>query len=289
MIALLRLVRPHFLLGGALLFALGVTATGGVSPTAYVLGQAMVSAIQLTAHVVNEYADAAADARVLNRTWFSGGSGAIADGSVDRHTALRVAWITSGVSLVAIGLVAARSPLAGAIGTAALAVAWAYSIDPIRLLATGTGEIATTLVVAAGVPLTGALADGGPVTGELWWAIGVLLPIHLGMMLGFEVPDLESDRDAGKRVLAVRLGFSATRRCIVTLFVAGGAILAAGLVTGTLPPGAAWAASAAAPAVMTTAGMARERWAVVTIGSVTTLVVATLGLIGGLSRDLALG
>lgn len=282
MIALLRLMRPHFLLGGALLFALGVTTAGGVSPTAYVLGQTMVSAIQLTAHVVNEYADAAADAAVRNRTWFSGGSGVIADGPVGRHTALRVAWVTSGVSLVAIGLVAARSPLAGAIGTAALAVAWAYSIDPIRLLGTGTGEVVTTLVVAAGVPLTGALADGGPVTGELWWAIGVLLPTHLGMMLGFELPDLESDRDAGKRVLAVRLGFSTTRRCVVTLFTAGGATLAAGVVAGSLPSGAGWAASAAAPAVMTAAGMARERWAVVTLGSVATLVVASVGLIGGL-------
>ena len=282
MIALLRLMRPHFLLGGALLFALGVTTAGGVSPTAYVLGQTMVSAIQLTAHVVNEYADAAADAAVRNRTWFSGGSGVIADGPVGRHTALRVAWVTSGVSLVAIGLVAARSPLAGAIGTAALAVAWAYSIDPIRLLGTGTGEVVTTLVVAAGVPLTGALADGGPVTGELWWAIGVLLPTHLGMMLGFELPDLESDRDAGKRVLAVRLGFSTTRRWVVTLFTAGGATLAAGVVAGSLPSGAGWAASAAAPAVMTAAGMARERWAVVTLGSVATLVVASVGLIGGL-------
>lgn len=278
MIALLRLMRPHFLLGGVLLFALGVAAVGGISATAYVLGQAMVSAVQLTAHVVNEFADAASDAAVRNRTWFSGGSGAIADGSVTRSTALRTAWVTSSIAVVSIALVSIRSPGAGAIGAVALLVAWAYSVEPIRLLGTGLGEIITTLVVAAGVPLAGALTGGGRSTTELWWAIGVLIPLHLGMMLGFELPDVESDRSAGKRVLAVRLGTATTRRIIEALFASGGVVLGAGVIYGALPTSASWAGVAAAPALLTALGMARDRWGLVTLAAVATLVAAATGL-----------
>lgn len=283
MIALLRLMRLHFLFGGVLLFALGVAAVDGISATAYALGQAMVSAIQLTAHVVNEYADAAADAAVRNRTWFSGGSRAIADGSVTRSTALRTAWVTSSIAVASIALVSIGSPGAGAVGAVALLVAWGYSIEPIRLLGTGVGEIITTLVVAAGVPLAGALAGGGGATTELWWAIGILIPIHLGMMLGFELPDVESDRSAGKRVLAVRLGNAATRRLTAALFASGGVVLGAGLVLEALPTSASWAGVAAAPALLTAVGVARVRWGLVTFGAVATLVAAATGLTAALA------
>ncbi|HSM02294.1 MAG TPA: prenyltransferase [Acidimicrobiia bacterium] len=280
---MIRLARPHFLLGGALLFALGAVAAGGLTTLGYVLGQAMVSSIQLTAQLVNEYSDAEADAAVRNRTWFSGGSGAIADGTVDPQTALRSAQVTSLIATAAIGAVALRSPGAAAIGAIALAVAWAYSIEPIRLLGTGIGEIVTTFVVAGGVPLVGAIVDGGRVESRLWWAIAVLVPIHLAMMLGFELPDLDTDRVAGKRVLAVRLGGTATLRLVVVLLLLAGGVLVGGISFGALRAGAAAAGLAGVPGLVTATAMRRRSWAVATAASVATLVVAVAGLMPGLA------
>lgn len=278
-IAFVRLARPHFLLGGVLLFALGAVSTGVLDAGGYAIGQAMVTATQLTAHLVNELADTRADALVRNRTWFSGGSGAIADGSVSPRAALVAALLASATALGFIGLMSPRSAPAAAIGVVALLVAWLYSVEPIRLLATGVGEVATTLVVAMGVPVVGALANGGVVSDPLRWAIVTLLPIHLAMMFCFELPDLDTDREAGKRVAAVRLGRSRTEALVGGLFGVGGTVLAVGIVTGRLPDLAVTSFAAATPAAVAVWAMRRGRWGTLTLAAVSALVVATLGLL----------
>lgn len=279
MIALGRLARPHFLLGGALLFALGALSTGSLDAGGYAIGQAMVTAAQLTAHLVNEFADAPADSLVRNRTWFSGGSGAIADGSVSRRTALVAAVITSVAALGLIALMFSRNPPTAMIGIVALAVAWLYSVEPVRLLSTGFGETVTTLVVAMGVPIVGALANGGAASDGLRWAIVTLVPIHLAMMLCFELPDIESDRDAGKRVLAVRLGRRSTETLVAALFGLGGLVLAVGIVLGPLPRRALVSLAAATPVAVSFWAMRHDRWTALTLGAVAALVVASAGLL----------
>ena len=51
-----RLSRPHFLLGGFLMFWLGARSVSTFDTSGYVLGQAMVTSAQITAHYLNEYA-----------------------------------------------------------------------------------------------------------------------------------------------------------------------------------------------------------------------------------------
>jgi 1,4-dihydroxy-2-naphthoate polyprenyltransferase len=277
--ARLRLARPHFLLGGALLFALGAFSTGSIDPAGYVIGQAMVTAIQLTAHLANEFADADTDRMVRNRTWFSGGSGAIPDGEVPRRHALIAAWITTATALAAIAAMSPRSVGAAVIGVAALTVAWLYSVEPLRLLATGFGEIATSLVVAMAVPVVGAFSNGNPVSDGLWWAVAALVPIHIAMMLCFELPDLDTDREAGKRVLAVRLGRDATQRAAIVLFGVGALVIVIGVVLGPLPDLALISLAAAMPAAVAVWAMRQSRWGSLTLGAVLALVVAAAGLL----------
>jgi 1,4-dihydroxy-2-naphthoate octaprenyltransferase len=281
---LLRLARPHFLLGGALLFALGAVAAGSIDATGYAVGQAMVTAIQLTAHLANEFADAEADRHVEHRTWFSGGSGVLASGALPRQAAVRAAVGTSLVAAAAIGGIATRSLPAAAIGAGALAIAWLYSVAPVRLLGTGLGELATSLVVAGGVPLVGALASGaGVIPPGLWWSVASLVPIHLAMMLCFELPDLDSDRRAGKRVLAVRLGRWRTGVAALGLAGMGGAIMALGVATGALPGAAALSLAALIPAAGAARSLRRDHWGGLTLGAVATLVVAATGLLVALA------
>ena len=121
-------------------------------------------------------------------------------------------WSTM-MTLAMASLVALESlPAAAGLGVIALTVSWIYSLSPIRLLSTGWGEVVTTSVVVGMVPAMGSLTQSGRIPDQVWVAVAVLYPVHLAMMLAFELPDLSSDMAAGKRVLAVRLG----RRFTVT-------------------------------------------------------------------------
>lgn len=268
------------MLGGILLYALGAGTAPELSLGAYLVGQAMVSSAQITAHYINEYADLAADRLVHNRTLFSGGSGVLASGELAPGVA-RVAGIAA--SLLAIGfaaVVAGASPLAAALGLLALTVSWLYSIPPVRLLGTGWGEIATSVVVTILVPVIGALANGGAVTGYLLQAMAVLFWIHMAMMLAFEFPDLETDREAGKRVLAVRLGEARSRWLLAGLYGAG--LLTAGVMA-TLGPHPAPALGAGAvvavAAVIVLTATSRGAHHVATTAAVLAVAAATLVLV----------
>ncbi len=202
-----RLSRPHFLLGGVLLHGLGAAFAQSFDLRPFVIGQVMVTTTQLTAHYANEYGDREADRAIVNRTFFSGGSGAIPEGRIQPSIALRAGQVTSLIAAgSAIALAAIGAPAAGLVVIPALTISWFYSVEPVRLLSTGWGEVATSVVVVVGVPLVGLLGQGGIPTLRLWAILAPLVAIHVGMMLMFSLPDLDSDRQVGKRVLAVRLG-----------------------------------------------------------------------------------
>lgn len=283
--AFMRLSRPHFLLGGLLLFAVGAATAEVIVIAGYAIGQVMVTSTQLTAQYVNEYADVEADLQVADRTWFSGGSGVLPSGALPRSVALQAAWVSSAVAVAATAAMVPRSVPVALIGLVALGAAWSYSMPPIRLLGTGWGELVASVVVAGLVPLVGALAQEAAPSDELWWAVAILVPIHLAMMVAFELPDREGDTAAGKRVLAVRLKLQASRRLIgLLLIVAAATVVVAGATEG-LPPQAALATLAAVPPAVVLVGATYVgRAALLTTSAVATLVMVAGGLIVGLTR-----
>lgn len=274
--AFVLLSRPHFLLGGGLLFALGALRAVEIDGAAYLWGQLMVTATQLTAHYANEYADVEADRLVENRTVFSGGSGVLADGRLNAAVALRAAVVTSGLALAGVLVFADRSPLVALLGVVALAVSWSYSVRPLRLLGTGFGEVATSVVVGGVLPVVGASTQGVAPAAGLWWSIAILIPAHIGMMIAFELPDLDSDRRAGKRVLAVRLGSTATTAVIgLNWLLALGLLVAAPV--GRVPlVGALVVAGLAALSLF---ALHRSAFNLATVAAVGVLVVTSLLLL----------
>ena len=274
LLAFVKLSRPHFLLGGVLLFALGSAAAGDISWIDYSLGQAMVGVMQITAHFVNEYADREVDRSVGHRTMFSGGSGVLVLGDLRPEVALWAAWISSTAGVILAIVVAFVSPLAATIGLVTLTVSWIYSMPPIRLLATGWGELATSLVVVVAVPTIGWAVQRAPVNTALWWAAGILLPVHLAMMLAFELPDLESDAAAGKRVLGVRLGEARSRRLITTMLLVAAATAAIGPTVSGISPEVRWAIPAGLlPALILLKTIHSRNHAASTLAAVSTLAV----------------
>jgi 1,4-dihydroxy-2-naphthoate octaprenyltransferase len=279
-LAFVKLSRPHFLLGGALLFALGSVAAGNIAWLDYALGQAMVTSMQITAHFVNEYADREVDRAVDRRTMFSGGSGVLVSGDLRPQVALRAAWASTAAGVFLAAVVAVDSPLAAGVGLIALTVSWGYSMPPIRLLATGWGELATSLVVVVAVPIIGWAVQEAPANAALWWAIGILFPVHLAMMLAFELPDLESDAAAGKQVLGVRLGEARSTRLIALMLVVAAATATTGVAAGGIVPGAGWAVLAGLiPSLILQWAIRHRNHAATTLAAVSTLVTVAAVLV----------
>jgi len=213
-LAFIRLTRPFFLLGGVLLYVLGAAAAlvGGMPfhLAFFLLGQLLVTAVQLMVHYANEYYDLEVDRAATNRTWFSGGSGVLAAGALKPLTALRAAQVCLGTALSILIVVLAldRSPgVAALVGLAVLA-GWFYSAPPVRLVSLGLGEAAASLIVALSVPLTGFLLQtgGSAIPASLLRMCLPLSLIHMSMLVAFEFPDQEADASFGKRTLTVRLG-----------------------------------------------------------------------------------
>jgi len=129
-------------------------------------------------------------------------------GALPPWVARRAAQVCAGTSFVTLVFASIRTPVMGFIGVLVLFVAWFYSAPPLRLVSTGWGELTASIIVAFFVPLTGFALQSGLSSLPLSFIIVclVLVLIHMGMMITFELPDVGSDAAFGKRTLAVRLG-----------------------------------------------------------------------------------
>jgi 1,4-dihydroxy-2-naphthoate polyprenyltransferase len=209
-LAFFTLTRPIFLLGGVVMYGLGLAWAAADGPRidlfAAVAGQIMVTATQLVAQYANEYYDNEADLNNPNRTPFSGGSGVFASGALPRVTALRAAQVCAGISVLAIIFLAFRAPVAATIGVVSLLGAWFYSAPPLALAGSGWGEIEASILVSIMVPYAAYATQSSLLSPSLILMCLPLFFLHLAMLIAFSLPDRETDAVVGKRTLAVRLG-----------------------------------------------------------------------------------
>jgi 1,4-dihydroxy-2-naphthoate polyprenyltransferase len=286
-IAFVRLGRPHFLVGGLVLYGLGaavaVYAGAAFVARAYLLGQAAITAFQLMTHYANDYFDLAADRANRTPTRFSGGSRVLADGTLPPWVALATALALAALGVALVAALALRGGAGGgqaaAVALLADALAWAYSAPPLALHSRGLGELTTALVVAVLTPAVGFLVQAGggaamaaalpapiaptglaagPVTPGglpvpplllLGAAVLPLCGLQFAMLLAIELPDAEGDAATGKRTLVVRLGGALAVGLYRAVLVAVYGSLPVLLALG-LPPLAALAAGAAAPVAL---------------------------------------
>jgi 1,4-dihydroxy-2-naphthoate polyprenyltransferase len=218
-LAFVRLGRPLFLGGGFLLFGLGaaVAAVAGhpIDPLRYALGQAAITAFQLMTHYANDYFDFEADRANATPTRWSGGSRVLPAAELPRHVALVGALVFAAIGAAMTG---ALAPHAGGWALAALAViavlAWEYSAPPLRLCATGLGELETAVVVTGLVPFVGFALQAPDLAGLAQLGLAIVPPalLQFAMLLAIEFPDAAGDAATGKRTLVVRLGAARAAR-----------------------------------------------------------------------------
>ena len=284
--AFIRLTRPVFLLGGALLYAVGVALSEGpISWADYAVGQAMVTAIQLTAQYANEYFDLEADRQAgEHRTWLTGGSGVLAQGRLAPGTALRAAVIASIASLALTVAVGAVTPWAALVGLLALIGSWMYSAPPIRLVASPFGVAAASVIVAVLVPVTGALVQGSAPVDRVLVVVLPLFLLHNAMLIAFERPDLGGDAAAGKQTLSLRLGSTTTARLHGVFIGAAYAALVLAIAPGPLTwAEAGWALGLAPLGVLQVGWFPRASDTVLATGALGLFGGTALALLGGLA------
>jgi len=210
----IRLSRPIFLLGGVLVYALGVGIADYLGMPIdwglYFLGQVFVTILQLSAQYLNEYFDAPADIENPNRTPFSGGSGAVGPGKLTRNTVL-IAVLTTLTILASLTVIlidqAPISPLLVMILVLSFAGAFFYSMPPIQLARTGYGELTSSVLVSFLIPAFAFLLQTGDLHRLVMISTLPLTALHLAMMLVFEFPDYATDLKFDKKTLLVRIGW----------------------------------------------------------------------------------
>jgi 1,4-dihydroxy-2-naphthoate octaprenyltransferase len=209
---ILRLTRAHFLIPGIMLYILGTTfamARGwDFDLDKFLLGYAIFGTAHLSVSFSNDYFDREGD-KLGERTPISGGSGVLL-----RHPELaRVAL------LMAIGLILI-SILLGAIFVIVFSyewwflvfvllgnlVAWFYSAPPFKFAYRGLGEVSTALAAGCLMPGIGYFVMSGTI--DAWFLLITLPLICYGLffILSVELPDVESDRLAGKVNVMVKRG-----------------------------------------------------------------------------------
>jgi len=209
-----QLSRPLFLVGVFFLYALGVGIAHYLGSTidwvVYIQGQIWVTLLQLSTQYLNEYFNAPADQANPNRNFLTGGSGVLGEGKLPRRTPLIAAVtclaILASMTVVIISNINLPSE-AVLIMVLAFLGAFFYSVPPVRLEASGYGELTTTILVAFMVPAYAYILQTGELHRMIAMSAFPLAATHMSMLLAFELPDFATDAKFGKRTIMVRLGW----------------------------------------------------------------------------------
>src|SRR3954470_18409850 len=181
--------------------------------------------IQIGTNLANDYSDAKRGADTVDRL---GPVRVTAAGLVAPRSVLIATWLAFGIAVVAgIYLATVAGWLIIAVGAASIAAGVLYTGGPRPYGYAGLGELFVFLFF-------GLVAVNGSYYVQLerldWLPFGLSIAVGClatGILVVNNVRDVETDRRAGKRTLAVRLGRQGARRLYVALLVSAYAALLA--------------------------------------------------------------
>lgn len=209
-----KLTRPLFLAGVLLLTLLGAGIARylgfQIDFSILILGQVWVSLLQLSAQYLNEYFDAPADLNNSNRTFLTGGSGALGPGKLPRRVALFAAFTCLALLASFSVLLFSQTklvPSAYIIMLLAILSAVFYSTPPVKLESSGYGELIVSVLTTFLVPAFAFVLQTGEWHRLVLMSAVPLTAIHLAMLIALELPDFANDLKYEKRTLIIRLGW----------------------------------------------------------------------------------
>ncbi len=215
----------RYLLSWLTLFRLGATARGvlpfllgaviawsqgnAINWVVLLLSAVAVIFVMLMTFLVNEYYDYETDLSNKEYHKLSGGSRVLPMGLIPRHHAIIAAYVCLFLAAV-VGLILyfvyQTGPLTIPLGFLAILIGYFYTAKPIQLSYRGWGEIAIWFSCGWLATITGYYLQTGHLdTVATLAAFPGATSIFLVILIN-EIPDINSDRLAGKNNLAVRLG-----------------------------------------------------------------------------------
>jgi len=193
----LHLSRPLFLTGGFLLYGLGTAiATYLGRPidwSLYILGQLLVTSIQLMAQAMVAFFDGTPTREVTFQSLFSGDRKALDPEHLPYTAALMI--------VKNVGFVPWAFMLMG------FFAAFFYSTPPVRLITSGFGEIIASIVVASFVPIFSFTLQAGELHRLLPMSTIPLAALLFAAFIASEFADYASDLKRDRKTLMVRLGW----------------------------------------------------------------------------------
>lgn len=206
-------LRPMFLtvsaVGCLIGFSLGLTQAAALPWRVYVLALVIAVLGQGCANVINDLADAdnGSDAVNTDRIYpFTGGSRFLQDGSLTVRQVRSLAILIGFVVVIAgaILLSTLHAWELAWVGLVGLAIGWAYSAEPLKLMSRGAwGEVAIVMAWAL-IVIGGSMLTTHEVT-----LTAVLIAVAYGAMVANilyvnQIPDIAADQSVGKLTLAVQ-------------------------------------------------------------------------------------
>ncbi len=189
--------------------------------------------IQIGTNLANDYSDARRGADTADRL---GPVRVTSSGLVAPRRVLDATWLAFAVAVVAgIYLATVAGPVILAVGAASIAAGVLYTGGPRPYGYAGLGELFVFLFF-------GLVAVNGSYYVQLerldWLPFALSISIGLlstAILVVNNIRDLDTDRRAGKRTLAVRLGRERTRALYLTLVGGAYPVLAVGLTAADAP------------------------------------------------------
>ena len=219
--------RPRTLPAAVVPVALGAAAAAGEpGPVWWRVGPALLVslALQVGVNYANDYSDGVRGTDAVR----VGPLRLVAGGLASPGAVKKAALAAFGVAAVAgLGLAAVTSWWLLAVGAAALLAGWGYTGGPRPYGYLGLGEVFVFvffgLVATAGT--TFVVCER--ITAIAWLAGCAAGCLACALLVVNNLRDIPTDREVGKRTLAVRLGAARTRWFYVVLLVAAAALILA--------------------------------------------------------------
>jgi 1,4-dihydroxy-2-naphthoate octaprenyltransferase len=219
------------------------------------------------------------DANNPNRTPFSGGSGALDEGKLPREIALWAAVASMAATTSFTVLLMQNRGISPGMLLLMLLIflgAFFYSLPPVSLMSSGYGELTTSILVANLVPALAYIIQAEGLHRLVAMSTFPLTPLHIAMMLSFELPDYAIDYKYDKLTLMVLLGWERGMALHNLLILGAYLILGLSMIFG-LPTSVALPAFFALPLglfqiwyMWRIAGGMKPNWMVLTLSAVLT-------------------
>ena len=221
---LLRVIRPHIVIGGALGYTLGVffpSINSRFDLRLSFLGYLTIFFIDLSTHYSNDLYDAERDKEA---NWKPFGSRNVLIKTPEiAPWVFRTAMLCSLLSLMLASFLVIQFNISGILLILTIVgnvLGWGYSHPYTQLKAKGLGEIAIALGTGFIIPAIGYIVVTGFLTRDFVMFAAPMVLYGFIMSVFLEIPDLEVDRRNGVDNLSVKYGYKTMMRISLLLSAA---------------------------------------------------------------------